>query len=96
MPNFGLVPLSLAYGSGLRGPKNHNAEPLANRLIGLTTNSKKHVAVFNFPDYSINSNLTSVYHINKPTAMLPSETETKLLEMELLSTTSGGRSTGIH
>jgi len=55
VPIFRLVPLSLACGSGLLGPKHWQTDWINFELwepIGLTTNSKTHaIDRFNFPDY---------------------------------------------
>jgi len=64
VPISGLVPLSLAFGSGLHGRSDTKRTTMRKHWqtdwsnfelwepIGLTTNSKTHGAVFNFPDYS--------------------------------------------
>jgi len=61
--HLSLVPLSLAYGSGLRSPilKEPQCGNIGNQIesalncessLVLTTSSKKHAAIFNIPDYS--------------------------------------------
>jgi len=80
VPNFKLVPLSLACGSSLR---DHWQTDWINlelwETIGLTTSSQKAAGVFSFPDYSHQANTEIMFASSSRLNWSPSVSQDPLI-----------------